>query len=260
MAREGAMRQFVSGMLLLGLLLGAPAAGLTQSDFLATPRAATPVVLSETELLATRVSELEATVAAQTIAQIESDLRVVELEQGLALLLEGLPEQVILIDFLQSQIDDLRVRVDGLEALAGATPVDSGEHPLVGTWAVVEDGAGGIPGLVGFTPGGTVVLISPTGGTGIGAWGATSPLSAIAVWVFPHSATGGERDTTALQVRIAVDAGGEAITMSYLVMSGTPRGRVPEQNSGTITGVRIPSGTATPAANSREPEDSGSHS
>jgi hypothetical protein len=162
--------------------------------------------------------------------------------------------RVVVIDFLQSQIDDLRSRVDGLEAaLASATPADTAGHALVGTWAVREDASGGIPGLVSFTPDGTVVVVSPGGGTGVGAWAATGPQSAIAVWVFPASPAGREGNTVALQVRITVEPAGNSITMSYRVIGVTPRGSVAERNSGTITGVRIPIETPTPLPETGQP-------
>ena len=51
-----------------------------------------------------------------------------ELEQGLAPVLEGLPGQVLLSSFLQSQIDDLHVRVGTLEESV-VTPVVPSDHP-----------------------------------------------------------------------------------------------------------------------------------
>jgi hypothetical protein len=249
------MRPVVVGILLLGLLLVVPAAGLTQSATPATPGATPASPGTDPDALATRVAELEGTVAALTLAQIEADLRADELAQGLVPLLEELPERVVVIGFLQSQIDDLRSRVDGLEAaLASATPADTARHALVGTWAVREDASGGIPGLVSFTPDGTVVVISPGGGSGIGAWATTGPQSAIAVWVFLNSAGAGEgRTTTALQARITVDGEGQSITIEYQIMSITPRGSVSEHGSGTITGVRVPIETPTPVPETGQP-------
>src|SRR6187401_1046449 len=105
----------------------------------ATPGAATPVGSPTADALATQVADLEGTIAAQTWAQLELELRVDALEQGLVPILEGLPEQIELASFLQNQINDLQGRVSVLEANPVATPVVISEHPLVGTWAITSE-------------------------------------------------------------------------------------------------------------------------
>src|SRR4051812_6786182 len=65
----------------------------------ATPQAATPVSSPTADALATRVADLKATVAAQSRAQLDLALRVDTLEQGLAPVLAGLPDQVATMAF-----------------------------------------------------------------------------------------------------------------------------------------------------------------
>jgi len=206
----------------------------------ATPGAATPVGSPTADALATQVADLEGTIAAQTWAQLELELRVDALEQGLVPILEGLPEQIELASFLQNQINDLQGRVSVLEANPVATPVVISEHPLVGTWAITSE-AGGTPGLLSFTPDGTVVVTLPGGGSGVGAWAATGPGTAVAVWVIANTAGREAGSTmTALRAVITVDAAGQTVTLDYEVLEITPRGSVNEHGSGIVTGPRVP--------------------
>ena len=86
------------------------------------PAAATPDAVA----LAARVAELEEAV-------IRLELRVAELERGLAPVLEGLPEQAALAAFLQAQLDDLRARVDALEAAGSAPGVEASPPATTGS-------------------------------------------------------------------------------------------------------------------------------
>lgn len=245
------MRRVLFGVLVLcaatGLALARPApptGGAATPG--ASPRPATPVPVSDADVLATRIAGLEATVAAQSAALLELDLRVDELEQGLAPVLEGLPEQAVVTAFLQNQIDDLRARVATLEEVPPATPTGAAGHPLVGTWAVADAASGGAPGLVTFTPDGTVVVVAPGGGSGVGAWAATGPRTAVAAWVLAAPAGPAGANVAAVRAEVEVDGTGTAIEVVYRVLEIGPRGGVAEQGDGTVRGARVPLDAATP--------------
>jgi hypothetical protein len=218
--------------------VGSPA----RSQSIATLGGATPAASPSTDALATRVADLETTIAAQSRTQLDLALRVDALEEDLAPILEGLPDQALTTAFLQDQINDLQGRVSGLEASALATPISTAVHPLVGSWAIAT-AAGGAPGLISFGADGTVVVTVPGGGSGIGAWSATGPGTAVAVWVMQNTNLAAGNVTTAVRAQITVDAAGQTMTLTYAVLEITPRGSVAEHGRGTLTGVRVPLGT-----------------
>jgi hypothetical protein len=218
----------------------------------ATPRSATPIFPSDTDNPATQVAELEGTVVAQNLALLELELRVEELEQGLAPVLEGLPDQVLLTSFLQSQIDDLQVRVGTLEESI-ATVVAPSDHLLVGTWVVADETADGVPGLVIFAAEGTVVVVTPGGGMGIGAWAPTGPRTAIAVWLLPGTERDRAGNVTAQRSEITIDTTGATVMLAYEVLQVTARGGVAERGHGSITGVRISIPTPEPVSETPRP-------
>ncbi|HEU4797915.1 MAG TPA: hypothetical protein VFT63_03250, partial [bacterium] len=211
----------------------------------ATPLAATPIIQTDSGFLATRVAELEENVVAQNVVLLELGLRVDELEQGLAPVLEGLPDQVLLTSFLQSQLDDLQVRVGTLEELV-ATVVATSDHPLIGTWAVADETSDGVSGLVIFTAEGTVVVVPPGGGMGIGAWAPTGPRTAITVWLVPRAERDREGNFTALRSQITIDATGTTVAFAYAVLQVTARGGMAERSHGSVNGVRISMPTLGP--------------
>ena len=209
----------------------------------ATPGAATPVGSPDASL-GTRVADLEATTAAQTAALLALQLRVDALEQGLQPVLEGIPDQVAQIGSLQDQVNDLQARVSELEASPGATPIASPtDHPLIGTWAVSDTASGGTPGLLTFTPQGTVVVLTPSGASGIGAWVSSGPASAVAVWILLSAPLTGDYATAAIRAEITIDPAAQTITVTYQILGITTRGSVAEQNHGSLVGIRIASAT-----------------
>ena len=181
------------------------------------------------------------------MALLELGLRVDELEQGLAPVLEGLPTRFCSPPSSESRTRRPQSPRGGAGRRHRNCDVDS-DHPLVGTWAVADEMAAGVPGLVIFTAEGTVVVVSPGGGTGPGAWAPTGPRTAVAVWLLPSAGRDREGNVTVLRSQITLDATGATVVLAYEVLQVTARGGVAERSQGTVTGVRISIPTPEPVS------------
>ena len=130
---------------------------------------------------------------------------------------------------------------DPTGAPPNATPAAPAGHPLVGTWAVVEDGdPAAAPGLVAFAAEGVVVVVSPDGRTALGTWAATGPRTAVATWVYLGEIEVGIPGSGVVRVAVEVAAAGDALAAAYGLTAVTAGGAAAEASEGTVRGRRLP--------------------
>jgi len=130
--------------------------------------------------------------------------------------------------------------VVGGGALA-AQDTEMADHPLVGTWLLVDsEDPDGPPALVVFTSDGIYLQTDYDRQTGYGSWEATDPTSAAMTFVqqFPDD-EGNFGGSAIIRAAIEVDADGQRFTASYSIEVGGEDGPAGEFGPGEVIATRL---------------------